>query len=128
REPMLGKPQIADYLGVEEAHGVARRGIAKAGVKLLGHCGAAQHGAALEHADGKARGREIGGAGEAVMPAADDDGVEACGAAASGSATLGGHREPQSVVVESRGDDGKSAVDVGDLAGDAAREVRKEKG
>ena len=51
-------------------------------MKLLGDRGAAQHGAALEHADGKTRGREIGGAGEAVVPAADDDGVEACGAAA----------------------------------------------
>ncbi len=69
-------------------------------MKLLGHRGAAQHGAALEHADAKARGREIRGAGEPVVPAADDDGVEACVAAASGATPGGGddwctHREPR---------------------------------
>ena len=46
-------------------------------MELLGHRGAAQHGAALEHANRETRAREIRGAGEAVVAAADDDGVEA---------------------------------------------------
>ena len=43
---------------------------------LLGHAGAAEHIAALEHADAQAGAGQVGGGGEAVVPAADDDRVK----------------------------------------------------
>ena len=48
-------------------------------MELLGDRGAAEHATPLEHADVLARGGEIRGADEAVVTAADDDGVEAPG-------------------------------------------------
>ena len=44
-------------------------------MKFLGHGGAADRLAALDHFDPQARHREIGRAGEAVMPRTDDDDV-----------------------------------------------------
>ena len=46
-------------------------------MEFLGDGGAAEDGAALEYADGKARFGEVTGAGEAVVAAADDDDIEA---------------------------------------------------
>ena len=75
RKPVLGEPQIADHLRVQQAHGVARGRVAKAGMEFLGHRGAADDAAPLEHAHLQARRREIARAGEAVVARADDDGV-----------------------------------------------------
>ena len=44
-------------------------------MEFLGHRGAADHLAALDHLHAQAGHREIGRAGEAVMPGADDDDV-----------------------------------------------------
>ena len=44
-------------------------------MEFLGHRGAADHLAALDHFYAQAGHREIGGAGEAVMPRPDDDNV-----------------------------------------------------
>ena len=44
-------------------------------MKFLGHGGAADRLAALDHLHAQAGHREIGRAGEAVMPRADDDDV-----------------------------------------------------
>ena len=44
-------------------------------MEFLGHGGAADHLAALHHFHAQAGHREIGGAGEAVMPRPDDDNV-----------------------------------------------------
>ena len=44
-------------------------------MEFLGHGGAADHLAALDHFDAQAGHREIGGAGEAVMARPDDDNV-----------------------------------------------------
>jgi hypothetical protein len=75
-EPVFRKLQIPAHTRIEQADRVARRRVAKARMEVLGDRGAAQHGAALEHADVLSRAREIRGADEAVMSAADDDGVE----------------------------------------------------
>ena len=47
----------------------------KPGTDLFGHRRAAQDVASLEHDDTRAGAREVRGAGQAVMSAADDDGV-----------------------------------------------------
>ena len=44
-------------------------------MEFLGHGGAADHLAALDHFHAQAGHREIGRAGEAVMPRPDDDNV-----------------------------------------------------
>ena len=46
-------------------------------MEFLGDRGAAEDGAALEHAHGEARLGEVAGAGQAVVAAADDDDIEA---------------------------------------------------
>ena len=47
-------------------------------MEFLGHRGAAGHLAALDHLHAQAGHRQIGRAGEAVMPGADDDNVRFC--------------------------------------------------
>ena len=74
---MLREPEIADHPRVEQADRVARGRVAKAGMEFLGDRGAAHDVAAFGDAHREARGGEIRGAGEAVVAAADDDGVEA---------------------------------------------------
>ena len=74
-QAVIGEPQIGDDLRVEQADGVGRDRIAEPGMKFLGHRRAADHLAALDHFHAQARHREIGRAGEAVMPRADDDDV-----------------------------------------------------
>src|SRR5207249_4136458 len=74
-QSMLDKPQLADHLGVEQAHGIGGRGVAKAGREFLGDRRAADDGAALEHPYLEAGAGEIAGADEAVVSAADDDDI-----------------------------------------------------
>ena len=74
-QAVIGQLQVGDDLRVEQADGVGRDRIAEAGMKFLGHRGAADHLAALDHLHAQARHREIGRAGEAVMPRPDDDDV-----------------------------------------------------
>ena len=74
-QAVIGQLQVGDDLRIEQAHGVGRDRIAEAGMKFLRHRGAADHLAALDHLHAQARHREIGRAGEAVMPRADDDDV-----------------------------------------------------
>jgi hypothetical protein len=75
REAVLAQFQVRDDLRVQQTDGVGRDRIAKAGMKLFRHRGAAHHLAAFDHLHAQARHREIGRAGEAVMPGADDDDV-----------------------------------------------------
>ena len=70
--------QVGDDLRIEQADGVGRDRIAEAGMEFLGHRGAADHLAALDHLHPQAGHREIGRAGEAVMAGADDDDVGLC--------------------------------------------------
>jgi hypothetical protein len=72
---MIGQLEIGNDSGVEQADRVGRDRIAEAGVKFLRHRGAADHLAPVDHAHAQARAGEIGRAGEAVMPRADDDDV-----------------------------------------------------
>ena len=74
-QALLGEPQVADDLRIEQAHSVGRDRVAEARMKLLRDRGAADHLAALDDAHAQARHREIGRAGEAVMASADDDDV-----------------------------------------------------
>ena len=74
-QAMLGQFQVRDDLRVEQADGVGRDRIAEAGMEFLRHRGAADHLAALDHLHAQPGHRQIGRAGEAVMPGADDDDV-----------------------------------------------------
>ena len=83
-----GEIQVADDLGPEHARDVGRRGRAAAGSDLLGHAGAADDRAPLEHERREARPREIGGRRQAVVPAAHDDRV----VGRAGQSLTSGHR------------------------------------
>jgi hypothetical protein len=74
---VLRQAQIADHFRVQQAHGVARRRVAETGVEFLGDGGASQDGPAFEYGHFQAFFREVAGAGEAVVAAADDDRIEA---------------------------------------------------
>src|SRR3546814_4942996 len=69
---VIGQLHVGDDLGLEQADGVARHRIAKARVKLFGHSRAAHHIAAFENADLETSARQIEGADEPVVAAADD--------------------------------------------------------
>ena len=69
------RSQVADDLRVEQADRVARGGVAEPRMEFLGDRRAAEHAAALGDAHRHSGRREIRGAGEAVVAAADDDGV-----------------------------------------------------
>ena len=77
-QAVIAQFQIGNDLRVEQADGVGRDRIAKARMEFLGHRGAADHLAALDHLHAQAGHREIGRASEAVMPRADDDNVGLC--------------------------------------------------
>jgi hypothetical protein len=68
--------EVLDDLRAEHRHHVRRARHPPAGRDLLGHAGAAEQVAALEHADPQAGAGQIRGGGEAVVAAADDDRVE----------------------------------------------------
>ena len=74
-QAVLGQLQVGDDLRVEQADGVGRDRIAETRMEFLGDRGAADHLAALDHLHAQPGHRQIGRAGEAVMPRADDDNV-----------------------------------------------------
>ena len=71
-QPMGGEIEIANHLRVQERNRVGGDRVAKTGMEFFRHRGAADHRTALEHDDAEPRHRQIGGADEAVVPAADD--------------------------------------------------------
>ena len=77
-QAMIVQLQIGDDLRIEQAHGVGRDRIAKTGIKFLRHRGAADHLAALDDFYAQSGHRQIGRAGEAIVPRADDDNVGVC--------------------------------------------------
>ena len=72
---MARQIQVADDLRVEERNRVCRHGVAKAGMKFLGDGGAADDVASFENGDFQASRRQVGGADESVVAAADDQRV-----------------------------------------------------
>ncbi len=75
-EAMLGEAQVLDDLGIEEADGVAGSRVAKAGVEFFGDGGAAHDRTSLEDADREPGFRQVTGAGQAVVTAANDDRIK----------------------------------------------------
>ena len=71
----VAQPQLLDDLRLQHRDDVGGARDALARPHLLGHAGAAEDVAALEHAHAQARAREVGGGGEPVVAAADDDRV-----------------------------------------------------
>ena len=67
--------EIANDLRPQQRDHVGANGKLEAGKDLFGHRGAAQHVAALQHQDFLAGARQIGGVHQAVVAAADHDGV-----------------------------------------------------
>src|SRR4029079_9408606 len=74
-QPVLGKLQVTDHFGMQQADRVGGGRITEAREKFLGHGRAAHHGAALEHPHLQSRRGEIARASEAVVAAPDDQGV-----------------------------------------------------
>jgi hypothetical protein len=68
--------EVGDDLRLQHRDDVGRARDAMARPQLLGDAGAADHVAALEHADAHAGAREVGGGGQPVVAGADDDRVE----------------------------------------------------
>ena len=69
------QPQVADDFRGQQAHGVTRRGVAESRVEFLRHGGAADDGAAFQHAHAQARPGQVAGANQTVMATADDDDI-----------------------------------------------------
>jgi hypothetical protein len=67
--------EVGGDLRVEQADGVGRHRIAKAGVEFLGHRSAAHDLAALDHLHAQPAHGEIGRADEAIVAGADDQNV-----------------------------------------------------
>ena len=67
--------EIGDHDGVQQAHRVGGDRVAEARMELLGDGRPADHRVLFEHDDAQAGARQIGSAGEAVVPAADDGDV-----------------------------------------------------
>ena len=78
-EAVPGQLQVADDLGSQQAHDVGEDAEAEAREDLLGQRGAAEDLATLEDERAQATAGEVGRADEAVMAAADDDGVVTLG-------------------------------------------------
>ena len=74
-QPVELETQIANDFRGEHAHGVARRGVAKTGVKFFRHGRAADDGAAFQHPHGQARLGQVAGTDQTVVATADDDDV-----------------------------------------------------
>ena len=77
--PCFGELELADDLGPQQAHDVARDAEPEAREDLLGDRGAAEDVALLEDERAQAGPGEVGGADEAVVAAADDHRVVALG-------------------------------------------------
>ena len=71
--------QLGDDTGMQQAHHVGKPRCTKAGREFLGHCGAAEDGTTLQHQHLESRLGEVSSADKAVMSAADDQRVVACG-------------------------------------------------
>jgi hypothetical protein len=74
-QAMPSKIEVADDFRAQQAQDVGGDGIAVARMEFLGHRGAADDRATLQHQRAQAGLAEIGGRRQAVMPGADDDGV-----------------------------------------------------
>src|SRR5208283_4578186 len=74
-QAMAVQVKFTDDLRIEQRHRVGRDRIAKSGMKFLGHCGAADHAAPLEHRHLEARRRQVRRAHQAVVTGADDHGI-----------------------------------------------------
>ena len=72
---MAGQIHVADHRGREQADRIGGHGVAETGVELFRHRRAADHVPTLQHQHLAAPAGEVIGADEAVMPAADYDGV-----------------------------------------------------
>ena len=72
---MARQVELADDLRPQQRHDVRADRELEAGEDLLGDRGAAEHVPALEHEHLAARARQVGGAGQPVVAAADDDRV-----------------------------------------------------
>ena len=73
---MTGELEVANDQGRKQADGVGGNGIAKARDKLLRHGRAPQDAVLLQNHDALAGTRQVAGADETVMAAADDRNVE----------------------------------------------------
>ncbi len=74
-QAMARKVHVGDHLWIQQGDRVAGRGIAEAGVELLGDRRPADDAAPLQHSHLQSRPRQIEGADQAVVPAPDDDDV-----------------------------------------------------
>ena len=74
-QAVSAQPEVGNDLRVKQADRVARCRIAKARMKFLGDRCAADHAAPFKHAHSEASARKIAGADEAVVAAANDDGI-----------------------------------------------------
>ncbi|MGY4226026.1 hypothetical protein ACVMIH_003387 [Bradyrhizobium sp. USDA 4503] len=74
-EAVIGKFQVRHDLRIEQAHRVGGDRIAEARAKFFGDRGAADHVAAFHDLHAQPGHREIGRAGEAVVPRTDDNDV-----------------------------------------------------
>ncbi len=74
-EAVLGELQVLDDLRPQEREGVRERGEPEAGTQLLGDGGATDEVSPLQDQGPQAGFREVGAVDEAVVAAADDDGV-----------------------------------------------------
>jgi hypothetical protein len=94
----LRQLEVGDDLRLEHRDHVRRSRDALAGPQLLGHARAAEDVARLEDAHAQAGAREVGGRGEAVVPAADDDRVVVRPAAVAVAAAVGRAHDPTSTA------------------------------
>ncbi len=79
-QAVVAKLEVADHLRIEQAYRVGCDGVAKTRREGLGHGGAADHIVGLEHDHAEPSPRQIGGAGQRIVPAADQgDVVGGCG-------------------------------------------------
>ena len=76
-QPMAREVEVGDDLRMQQADGVARRGVAESRMELLRYGGAADDGAAFEHPDRETGPGQIAGADETVVAAADYDDIGA---------------------------------------------------
>ena len=91
-EPVPLQLQIGHYLRSEQREQVRAAGVLEAGMQLFGDCCATEDVTAFEEADGEALGCEIGGCGEAVVAATDDDYVPLIAASGDGRGRAAGER------------------------------------
>ena len=74
-QAMLVQPHVADDLGVQEADRVARRRVSEARMEFLGHGRPTDDAPRLDHRHLEAALGEIEGAGQRIVPRADDQDI-----------------------------------------------------